>query len=372
VLIPRPETETLVDVALEALAAGAAAEPLVLDVGTGSGCIALALAAEDPFVRVVASDVDATALAVARGNAARHGLEGRVSFVAGDLFAALAGEARFDLVVSNPPYVISPESSYTFRDGGRPGDALSAEVVRGAAAHLEEGGFATVLCNWALAEGEDPFAPPRRWVEGTGCDAWIVDGGRQDPLEYAALWNRSRDGAAYGEALDRWTASCARQAIASIGLGAVVLRRRGGAASWVRVDAPGAARGSAHEHILRIFEAQDLLGAAGDGAFLAHRFRAAADHRVVQVLVPGNGGYAASSLLRLEGGLGFEGGVDLHGFRLVRSCDGQRALGEVVEEVCRDPAVERASVIEVARQLVSLGFLVRAGPPEGPGKGRDP
>ena len=86
VLIPRPETETLVDVALEALAAvpgsGDAAagpyEPLALDVGTGSGCIALALAAENPFVRLVATDVSEAAVEVARRNAARLGLGGRV------------------------------------------------------------------------------------------------------------------------------------------------------------------------------------------------------------------------------------------------------------------------------------------------------
>jgi release factor glutamine methyltransferase len=114
VLIPRPETETLVDVALEALREMPIAgpdpedEPLAIDVGTGSGCIALALAAEDPFVRVVATDVEPGALAVARGNAARLGLARRVEFVLSDLFADV-GERPFDLVVSNPPYVPADE-----------------------------------------------------------------------------------------------------------------------------------------------------------------------------------------------------------------------------------------------------------------------
>ena len=116
VLIPRPETETLVDVALEVLAAvpvradGAAEyEPRVLDVGTGSGCIALALAAEDPFVRVTAVDVDEAAADVARRNAARLGLGGRVEVLVSDLLAGLAPDAWFDLVVSNPPYVPAGE-----------------------------------------------------------------------------------------------------------------------------------------------------------------------------------------------------------------------------------------------------------------------
>jgi len=111
VLIPRPETETLVDVALEALAAAPAehGEPLALDVGTGSGCIALALAAEDPFVRVTAVDVSAAAVELARHNAARLGLGGRLRVLRSDLFAALPPGERFDLIVSNPPYVPAAE-----------------------------------------------------------------------------------------------------------------------------------------------------------------------------------------------------------------------------------------------------------------------
>jgi len=112
VLIPRPETETLVDVALEALAVAPAehGEPLALDLGTGSGCIALALAAEDPFVRVTAVDVSEAAVELARHNAARLGLGDRLRILHSDLFAALPPEERFDLIVSNPPYI--PASEY--------------------------------------------------------------------------------------------------------------------------------------------------------------------------------------------------------------------------------------------------------------------
>ena len=111
VLIPRPETETLVEVALEALAAVPAehGEPLALDVGTGAGCIALALAAEDPFVSVTAVDVSEAAVEQARLNAGRLGLAGRLHLLQSDLFAALPPEARFDVIVSNPPYIPAAE-----------------------------------------------------------------------------------------------------------------------------------------------------------------------------------------------------------------------------------------------------------------------
>jgi release factor glutamine methyltransferase len=104
VLVPRPETELLVEVALELLRDRE--RPRVVDVGTGSGCIALSLAGERPDAEIHATDISEPALAVARDNARRLGLEGRVIFRRGDLLepvGALAG--RLDLVVSNPPYV---------------------------------------------------------------------------------------------------------------------------------------------------------------------------------------------------------------------------------------------------------------------------
>jgi len=104
-LIPRPETEVVVELALARLED--VAEPLALDVGTGSGAIALAIASERPDARVVATDISADALALAAENRARTGLEDRVELVLGHLVAGLRGP--FDLVVSNPPYVLSEE-----------------------------------------------------------------------------------------------------------------------------------------------------------------------------------------------------------------------------------------------------------------------
>jgi len=108
VLVPRPETELLVEAALERLRP--TREPLVVDVGTGSGCLALSIAAERSDARVHASDVSPAALAVGRENARRLGLAGRVLFHEGDLLAPVAALAgTVDLVVSNPPYVAETE-----------------------------------------------------------------------------------------------------------------------------------------------------------------------------------------------------------------------------------------------------------------------
>ncbi len=104
VLIPRPETELAVEAALEALAAPGSSGRAV-DVGTGSGCIAVAIAATRPDAAVVAVDRSRAALAVARRNARRHGVDDRVALVAGDLLTALSPRRPVDVVVSNPPYV---------------------------------------------------------------------------------------------------------------------------------------------------------------------------------------------------------------------------------------------------------------------------
>jgi release factor glutamine methyltransferase len=107
VLIPRPETEILVEaVLMEVKRAGLQSAPRILDVGTGSGAIAIALAHHLPHAHVTAVDLSAAALEVAASNAARHGLADRIRFVASDLLDALPpGELPFDFIVSNPPYV---------------------------------------------------------------------------------------------------------------------------------------------------------------------------------------------------------------------------------------------------------------------------
>lgn len=101
VLIPRPETEHVVETVLELCRD--LATPRVVDVGTGSGCIALALAKELPSAEIHATDISLAALEIARANAARHQLEKRIHFHHADLMEGLGG--NFDVVVSNPPYV---------------------------------------------------------------------------------------------------------------------------------------------------------------------------------------------------------------------------------------------------------------------------
>jgi release factor glutamine methyltransferase len=163
VLIPRPETEGVVDEALSELSRTTGRAPRVADVGCGSGCIAVAIARERPEASLLAIEASAAALAVARENAAVHGVEGRITFLLGDLLGPLVerGE-QLDLVVSNPPYVVdadieglAPEvKEYEPRlalAGGADGLSAITRLVEGVSAVLAEGG-ALVM---EIGQGQD-------------------------------------------------------------------------------------------------------------------------------------------------------------------------------------------------------------------------
>jgi release factor glutamine methyltransferase len=150
VLIPRPDTETLVEEAL-ALAKPLAA-PEVIDVGTGSGAIAIAVARNHPGARVTATDLSPDALAVARRNAEKHGVGDRIRFLEGDLLAVVPPGEAFDLVLSNPPYVPEEELSRLpvgvrdfeprlALDGGPGGFAVLRRLTAQVPAVLRPGGY---------------------------------------------------------------------------------------------------------------------------------------------------------------------------------------------------------------------------------------
>ena len=192
VLIPRPETELLVEWALEHIAP--AAQPRVLDLGTGSGCIALSLAHERPRAQLCAVDCSEAALDVARSNAQRHRI-GSVTFLHSDWFAAL-GTQRFDCIVSNPPYIAAGDAHLAQGDlRFEPAGALSSGkdgldairlIVTAAPQYLQAGG-------WLVFEhGYDQAARCRARLEAAGftqvfshCDlAGIerISGGRLDAI----------------------------------------------------------------------------------------------------------------------------------------------------------------------------------------------
>ena len=173
VLVPRPETEGLVEAVLEVLSLEKQRwpSPRVLDLGTGSGAIALAIAHENAGAVVTATDISADALALARANAEACGLSSRVTFAAGEWFGAIPSDERYEVIVSNPPYISEAEASELPRDvrdwepalalfSGQNGLEALREIVEDAPRHLVAGGLL------ALELAEDRAREVAAWLEG--------------------------------------------------------------------------------------------------------------------------------------------------------------------------------------------------------------
>jgi len=175
VLVPRPETELLAERAWNFLKECGVrhAAPAGLDLGTGSGCLAIALAVNVPAAAIHASDVCGQALAVARANAARH--KARIEFHQGDLFAALPAAARFHLIVSNPPYIptarmeeLEPEvrehEPRRALDGGADGLDFYRRIAAEGGAFLEAGGRLMLELDDEGAEGTAEIFRQENWI----------------------------------------------------------------------------------------------------------------------------------------------------------------------------------------------------------------
>ncbi|MBA3383595.1 MAG: methyltransferase [Actinobacteria bacterium] len=330
---------------------------LALDLCTGNGIQAILLAAHAE--RVVATDVNERALAYAAFNAALNGAD-NVEMRLGNFFEPVEDE-RFDLVVANPPYVVSPESAYLFRDSGMPGDAVSENVVRATPAALAPGGFACLLIAWAL-DPDDPAERPRSWLEGSGCDAFLLHTSTDDPIETATVWNRDLldRPQAYAEALDRWLAYYRELGIEQLGYACLVLRKRSdGRDGWLEAQQlPRAALRPAGRHVRKLFETRDRMSEIdSDSVLLDRRLRVVDDAVVTQdTRFEGGRWHVQNLTLRLENGLPFSAEIDPPTARLIRGLDGSRTLHEALAAaVDSDAALETG--LALARRMLETGFL---------------
>lgn len=192
-LVPRPETEHVVEAALERLKARGEGPLRVLDLGTGTGAIAITLALELPAVTVDAVDLSEAALSLARENVAAHGVADRVALHHGSLYKPV-GDARYDLVVSNPPYIPTAECDALMPDvarfeprlaldGGDDGTLVLRALVAGAPAHLLPGGSLVV----ELHHDQGPVATALASAAGFPTVAFARDYARLDRVLTADL-----------------------------------------------------------------------------------------------------------------------------------------------------------------------------------------
>ena len=333
----------------------------VLDLCTGSG--ALALLAARHADRVVGVDLNRRALRLARANGALNGLA--VEWRHGDLFEPV-GDEQFDLVIANPPFIVSPGREFLFRDSGREDDALSRAVVQGAAARLREGGYAHILCNWVAPARGRWSKTPRSWLRGSGCDAWLLHYRTDRPAAYALRWNL-RPGhtlATAAVAARPWVDYYNRRGIEAIATGIIVLRRRSGR-NWVHEDEfVRTPVGAAGPHVERVFAAQDLLRSLKDEReLLAMTLTAAPGTMLVERRHPS--GALERARLTVEEGIPLAGRIPPACVPVVAGLDGRRPLGRVVEVAARTagvtPEALAATCLPARGELLARGLLVVRG-----------
>ncbi|MFD9353820.1 methyltransferase [Streptomyces sp. NPDC060031] len=332
-----------------------------LDLGTGSGI--QALHAAQHATRVTATDVNPRALEFTRLTLALSGAP-QAELLTGSLFEPV-GDATYDLIVSNPPFVISPGARLTYRDGGMGGDDLCRTLVQEAGAHLNPGGYAQFLGNWQHVEGEDWHDRLRSWVP-RGCDAWIVQRDVQDVTQYAELWLRDAgdhrtDPAEYARRYEDWLDEFETRKTKAVGFGWITLRRSDAAEPSIVVEEwPHSVEQPLGETVLAHFARQDYLREHDDAALLEGHFTLALEVVQEQVGAPGAED-PEHVVLRQNRGMRRATKVDTVGAGFAGVCDGSLSAGRILDAIAQlmqeDPVVLRDRTPDAIRMLVEQGFL---------------
>jgi hypothetical protein len=335
-----------------------------LDVGTGCGIQALHLGAHARSV--VATDVSDRALTLAATTAALSGQ--RWDLRAGSLLDPVDGE-RFDLVVANPPFVVSPGTGgYDYRDGGLAGDAVCERLVGELPAVLSEHGCGQLLANWIIPA--DRSWPDRLgdWLAGRGCDAWVWQREVAEPAEYVALWLRDageRPGTPeWTQKYDDWLDWLTAAGVAGIGMGLITLWRTDAADPvLVLEDVPQAVEQPAGVHVPAWVTRQRWLAGQSDAALMEAALTPAQGVVLDRSdLLEAEGWTPASARLRQSHGMRWEVETDDAVAALVAGCDGRTPLHgpvSVLAAALGRPADEVAdAVLPVVRDLVGRGFLL--------------
>ncbi|MGW9027537.1 DUF7059 domain-containing protein [Streptomyces sp. NPDC055722] len=333
-----------------------------LDLGTGSGIQALHAARH--ATRVTATDVNPRALHIAGLTLALSAVPA-ADLRQGSLFEPVRDDETFDLIVSNPPFVISPGARLTYRDGGMGGDDLCRTLVQQAGERLNEGGFAQFLANWQHVEGEDWQDRLRSWVP-RGCDAWIVQREVQDITQYTELWLRDagdhRDETAqYQARYDAWLDEFEARKVRAVGFGWIALHRTDAAEPSITVEEwPHPVEQPLGDTVRAHFDRIDYLRTHDDAALLAGHFKLAAEVVQEQVGLPGAED-PEHVVLRQNRGMRRATKVDTVGAGFAGVCDGTLSAGRILDAIAQlvgeDPVLLRDRTPAQIRLLVEQGFL---------------
>jgi hypothetical protein len=333
-----------------------------LDLGTGSGVQALLAASHSDEVYAV--DINPWAVATAEFNCRWNGLR-NVTCLQGSLFEPVSDQ-RFDLIVSNPPFVISPTVRHRFRDSGVAGDQFALDLARKAPSFLNEGGYFQMMFQWVETDAKSWRDKLTACFSGLGCDAWVLHTDAETPEAYVAGWLLSRfrkaDPADVSHA--DWLRYLEELGTKSVGTGLLAMQRRSGDRNYIWFDDAPSDRSQPYGSALRaIFAIRQYIEGRTESTLLDEKLIASPQLKMIQESrLEGASWRSAASEFQLQAGLRYcFDGVDAVLAQLVADCDGKRSLREVVAEVAVENQAQPEDLVSKylaqLRNLAWYGFL---------------
>lgn len=345
-----------------------------LDLGVGCGIQTLYLLRHAR--QVVATDISTRALEFTAFNVALAGVDStRVQLRQGNLLEPVAGQ-RFDLIVSNPPFVITPPSVrqaglplMEYRDAGGP---ILPALVRGLEDHLNPDGVAVMLGNWEHREGTSWRTSVNQWI-GKSLDAWIIQREVQDPVEYAAMWLRDggltpeRSAVAFENALAAWQEDFDSRQVSGVGMGYLVFHAPSVAAPgavvepWrVLEEVPTSGQGALGEHVAQVIAAHEALRGLDDAQVAALKLRTASGLSKEEALTPTP--VPTAPVIRQAEGFGRVIAVGMPEVALLSASDeGLLTVAQIAAAVAsltsEDPAAVLADMVAATRTFAHAGMV---------------
>jgi methylase of polypeptide subunit release factors len=358
VVPPGPLTLQLADLSIDRPCSTA------LDLGTGSGALATMIAPRAGTV--YATDSNSRALAFTRFNLSLNGID-NVRCLTGDLFDPVA-DRQFDLILCNPPFVISPTQRFSFRDSGERGDLFCRRLIAAAVERLAPGGFFQCTGNIAHVAGRSWKDALEEWFAGLGCDVLVFVEREESAADYAMNWilsTESKDPRKVAERYEVWTKYFERERIEAVSYLYITMRRGGGGDTWIEIDDPPCRiAGPCGEEVLRFFQCRDAFGSTSSvDTLLNKRVRIAPGIRLTQEYTTGDKGLELREIrINKTGGLQYTLAVHRNVAAMLAACDDRQTVGELLAEMASalDLSLEQAVpvILPAIRSLVERSVLV--------------
>ena len=354
VLWPNPTTRLLEQFAVRRRSSA------TLDLGAGCGIIGV-LAAEYSD-HITATDLNPRFETFTQFNARLNGVEG-IECLRGDTFEPVK-DRKFDLILANPPFFVTPTSGQMFCENDMELDQYCRRVVRETPAHLNEGGFFQAVLEWVQVKGQTWQERLQEWLDGSGCDAWVMRTYVRDAAGYAR--ERIRENYLHESLATRmevWMEYYRQRGVEEIHGGILAMRRRSGN-NWLRLEgSPVEASAPFGDVVLATFSTQDILNDhPSDAELLAMRVRLPEDAQLEQAYRPAGGKWSATTMqIRLTGAAPAQSAVEREVAGFLARCDGSRPLMELADELGAKVPVPiervREQVCTVVRTLASRRIL---------------